>query len=259
MAPTTAPTREMTQPGEATTTTSNPARGSDESKEEVSVVAARTALDTFLDAIAAGEYPTALSWSRDSLRSLAVVRSIVAAGNADRGGTTTSTYRRRRFEVALATSDMVQFRGDATLTSVVSGSGGPPVSTTATVSDVIVRRGADGWRVADASYNGAPILSFPATSATTVGPIQLKLTGAVAFGNSVGVVVRLTATGDHSVDVADDVLRINEEQVRSTTRLVVGGQPGYIYLSYSRRDIRPTAWRATITVDGASHSVSLDF
>lgn len=259
VAPTAAPTREMAQPGEATTTTSTPARGSDGSSDEVSAVAARTALDTFLDAIAAGEYPTALSLSRDALRALAVVRSIVAAGNAERGGTTTSTYRRRWFEVALATPDMVRFRGDATLTSVVSGSGGPPVSTTATVSDVIVRRGADGWRVADASYNEAPILTFPATSTTTVGPIQIKLTGAIAFGGSLGVVVRLTATGDHSVDVADDALRINDEQARSTTRLVVGGQPGYIYLSYPRRDTRPTAWRATITVDGTSHSVSLDF
>lgn len=225
------------------------------------VEGAQAALDSYLDAIAANDYATALAVSSDALRSLTIVRSIVHTGNAERGGTTRSTYERRSFDVGPATAEEVRFDGQATLTSTVSGPSGPSVATTDTFSSVAVRRGPDGWRVADATYNGAPLRSFPAAAgaSTTSGPVRVTLTGAVAFGSSLAVVVQLVADGDHTVEVGSDALRIDDEEAPSTARLVVGGQPGYAYLTYPRRDEQPTEWHATVTVDGDAHTISLLF
>lgn len=226
---------------------------------DADVAGARAALDRYLDAIAANDYPTALATSRDALQSLTVVRSIVHTGNRERGGTTSSSYDERRFEVVAATAEEVVFAGHATLTSGVSGPSGPPVSTTDTFQDVRVRLAPDGWRAATATYNGAPLTSFPASSSTAAGAVQVTLRGAVAFGSSLAVVLELVADGEHAVDVSDDALRILDEEAPSTSSLIVGGQPGYLYLTYPRRDEQPTAWRATVAVDGTPHAITLAF
>lgn len=226
---------------------------------DADVAGARAGLDRYLDAIAANDYPAALASSQDALRALTVVRSIVHAGNTDRGGTTSSSYDERGFEVARATAEQVVFSGRAALTSVVSGPSGPAVSTTDTFEEVHMRLGPEGWRAATAIYNAAPLTSFPASSSAQVGSVRVTLMGAIAFGSSLAVVVQLVADGEQAVDVRDDALRILDEEAPSTSTLVVAGQPGYIYLTYPRRDEQPTEWRATIDVDGSPHTVALAF
>ncbi|MGQ0431080.1 MAG: hypothetical protein ACT452_01585 [Microthrixaceae bacterium] len=238
--------------GSGVTTTSLPG-------EVASDPAARAAVDRYLDGIGTNDFPTALGASRDGLQSLALVRSIVHTGNAQRGGTTTSRFEERSLHAVSATADEVRFAGQVTLTSTVSGASGPPQSSTDRFTDIVARRDASGWRAADATYNAAPVISVPASAAADAGPVRVTLTGAVAFGASLAVVVQLVSSGEHAVEVIAEALRIDDEQATSTSSIVVGGQPGFIYLSYPRRDERPSAWSATLLVDGTEHRLDLSF
>lgn len=221
--------------------------------------AAQAAVDRYLDAIVGNDFPTALGASRDGLQSLALVRSIVYTGNAERGGATTSRFEERSLRPVSATVDEVRFAGEVRLTSTVSGSSGPSQSTTDHFTDIVARRDATGWRAADATYNSAPVVSFPAASTADAGPVRVTLAGAVAFGTSVAVIIQLVSSGEHTVEVQADALRVDDEQAASTSAIVVGGQPGFIYLSYPRRDERPSAWSATLLVDGTEHRLDLSF
>lgn len=238
--------------GSGVTTTSRP-------DEVASDPAARAAVDHYLDAIGGNDFPAALDASRDGLQSLALVRSIVHTANSERGGSTTSQFEERSLWAVGATADEVRFAGQVTLTSTVSGASGPPQSTTDRFTDIVARRDGRGWKAADATYNAAPVVSFPAASNADAGPVRVTLVGAVAFGTSVAVIVQLVSSGEHAVEVRADTLRIDDEQASSTSSIVVGGQPGFLYLSYPRRDERPSAWSATLLVDGSEHRVDLSF
>lgn len=221
--------------------------------------AARAALDRYLDALGANDFTAAFEVSADAMQALAVVRSIVHARNSEAGGTTTSKYADRTLTATAATNDEVRFGGTVALTSTVSGDGNEPVSTTDRFGDFLVRRAGDTWKVTGASYNGAAVVHHPATATATAGPVEVHLTGALAFGNSVAVVARLVATGEHEIEVRGELLRVGDEAATSMTRVVVGGQPGSVYVAYPRRDERPTEWRLTLRVDGTDHEVVLTF
>lgn len=223
------------------------------------VAAARAALDTYLDALAANDFTRALSVSGDAVGSLTVVRSIIHTSNAARGGSTTSTFEERAFDPAGSSADTVRFSGRAALASTVSGPAGPPAAKTDTFSDMVVRRDGSAWRVTAATYNGQPLVSYPASSSSTVGPVQVTLAGSLAFGNSLGVIVQLVASGDHRVGVSDARLRTSGAEAASSSAFVVPGQPGFVFSTFPRRDERPSQWNATITVDGVAQGVTLGF
>ena len=109
---------------DAPTTTTSSATGAPAVRADP---AARAALDAYLAALGANDFATALRASRDAVQSLTEVRSIVAQGNVERGGKTTTIYKERSLRATSATADEVHFVGRVTLTSTVSGSSGSPV------------------------------------------------------------------------------------------------------------------------------------
>lgn len=221
---------------------------------EAAVESPRAVLDGYLDALAAEDFDRAVALSAGGPQLVALVRGIVHAHNEQAGGRTSLEWRRRDLSLAAESAGEARFGGEAHLHSMVSGPAAPSREATDRFADVVLTITTGGWRVTDLQLDGRPVVDHApadrAAATATVGGVRLRLVGAVAFGNVVGAIVELVADGDHQVAVDAARLRVGDEEAPAGDTLLAGGQPGWAYTTFARRDDRPTEWRALVSVDG---------
>jgi hypothetical protein len=211
---------------------------------------ARAALDAYLEALARQDFARALGLSSGPAHRLALVRLVLARHNADLGATTTVSLLTRRFALATRTARRTSFEGSATLRSVVRKPDAPQETTERAIADPVVDRVGNAWRVSSFAWASRPVVAYEGGAVARVNGVELRLEGSIAFGDVVGVVVLLVAEGERTVRVDADRLRAGGKEAGSGFRALIGGQPGILYISYPRTDLRPTQWRARVSVDG---------
>ncbi|MFZ6004340.1 MAG: hypothetical protein ACOYXM_10465 [Actinomycetota bacterium] len=252
--------------GLASTTSTSPPVSSGGGTESVPPdPAAAEVLDVYFDALLAQDFEAAEQASIGSAQFMVRVRDLVARYNAEREGVTDLKYLERSFEVASSARDNVAYVGKARLDSTVSGPAGEPHTESELFENPVVSSQGGRWLVAAYMYNGEPLEHHPASSRATVGGVELRLAGALAFGTSAGLVVDLVTDSNHGIKVEEARIRYADGGVSASTfGALISSKPAALYYRYERSSSRPVSWEATVTIDEGTASevtkeVTLDF
>lgn len=215
--------------------------------------AATAALDAYFEALKAEDFAGAQRVSTGGAAFMARVRDLVSRYNKERNGVTTLSYSTRSFQVASSTASKVTFSGQAKLDSTTSGPAGPPQKESTLFENPAVTFSSGAWRVVDYDCNGQPLGYFPATSHETVGGVDLRLPGALAFGRSTGLIIDLVSDGNHSIKVDKATLHYADGSTASPKlAALISAKPAALYFLFDRASTKPTSWTATVTIDGGT-------
>jgi hypothetical protein len=240
-------------PGESTgvpaTTTKTPVATDGPAR----LAAADVAMTAYFDALKAEDFVAAQNVSAGGARLMTGIRDVVARYNAERDGVSKLTYAVRSFHVASNEPTRVSYAGSARLNSTVSGPAGDPHDESTLFENPTVSLVDGTWRVADYTYDARPLGYYPATSRQDVGGVRISLRGGLSFGTSTGLIVDLSSDADHTIKVEKAQLTYaNGTTAAPSLRALITGPPAALYLLFDRIDAKPTAWSATITIDGGT-------
>lgn len=182
---------------------------------------------------------------------MARVRGVVASYNAEQGGRSTVVAPERAFRFMTGDASTVAFAGRARMVTSVRGPAADPHEESALFEAPVVVFQAGAWRVSSFRYDGRPIEHRPSSATERVGAVELRLAGALSFGESTGVLLDLVTDGDHAIRIENAQLRYGDVSAPSTFGALVPSESA-LYFLYDRRDATPTAWTALVIVDAGT-------
>lgn len=208
------------------------------------------ALQTYFDALESQDFAAARRVSAGGAHLMARMREAVARYNAEREGVGELRYSARSFRVGLSDANRVAYVGSARLELTVSGPAGDPYRESALFENPVVTRVDGGWRLTDFSYDGQPIDLHSSTASKRVGPVDLQLAGALAFGPTTGVIIDLVTSSNHAIKVDGAQLTYADGTTGGPTLgALVSTEPAILYFTFERAGAAPVAWTATVTID----------
>lgn len=210
--------------------------------------AAADALTTYLTALAHHD-PGGISGSSDGGPfAMAGILLETAAIDSARGATTTVTVGPSSFTPTATGPSSVTFSGSVTLTTAISGSAGSGTYTDTISGPLTVADESGGWRVANFTYDSAPVRVWPESVSQTIRGLTATVGYVVSYGNLTAALVTLTQQSG----AADVQLQTVKLTAGSTTVLGTGDFTGPPTPSGVLRFPRQDATPSSLAIDFSS-------
>lgn len=225
-------------PAAPTTTVAVPA-------EVGSAAAARQAFDAWLGAVVQRDVPTMLNRSIGAAAALGALKitadQIVASGGSRVSAEVTSS----KLTPPRVEPTVVTFDGEVDVRTTVSGPKGTTPTQDRITGPVQVRNDAGTWKVANFTYDGAPLVYYPEGAEQTVNGVHLVVAFLLSNAATTNAVVRVYADSPNRTAVLQRVTLITASGATHDGRAFFGrGVPAGV-VGFPRVDDRPARLDAT--------------